>query len=357
MLLLFIWILFRLHKKTQIREIFKKKHENFKFQCSTLVTIENVTCKEIYNQIIAKVIRIPFLFNHVKNYNLSEFITISNSNSLWDELTKTLQTPWKITLFQETNTKCILILQNHRNLMGGQQRIWGVINELFSNKYFPIKKTLEYSDCSYSDLIYYTQKIVKKYWSFFVNKPILNQIQKTTTSLHKYDLPKVKKICKQKHCTINDFCLAISIVKYKNFLFKNKNSIRVLMPYYFNEIYSYFIVTLYKKDIEKSFEEFIDSITYKTVLLKNNNYKYLDCFFTNQIQKFIPENMIYKLYIKNIHTIDVFMSNIKGFTIPKKLKHQNVENMCSIYHSYNRPLEIGVLSYLQNITITITQNK
>ena len=129
------------------------------------------------------------------------------------------------------------------------------------------------------------------------------------------------------------------------------------MPYYFNEIYSYFIVTLYKKDIEKSFEEFIDSITYKTVLLKNNNYKYLDCFFTNQIQKFIPENMIYKLYIKNIHTIDVFMSNIKGFTIPKKLKHQNVENMCSIYHSYNRPLEIGVLSYLQNITITITQNK
>ena len=55
-------------------------------------------------------------------------------------------------------------------------------------------------------------------------------------------------------------------------------------------------------------------------------------------------------------SIHIFISNVKGYQTRRTIGNVKVDNIYSIYHSYNRPLEVGISSYDDLLTTTINYN-
>ena len=361
-----LFLLYKLNKQKNIKSIFTYTHPYYNFQCNTIVKLTNKTISliNLKNKIIKNILKNSILSKSINQFNLSDYIScnnISNSNSnsikqFNNILNKTLVSiPWKITLIQFDKTTCFLLFQNHRKLMGGQKRIWSVINHLLDNTYLKIKKTIKHESFELFDVLYYLKKILLKYSLSFNYKTIQTKYSKKQTQLINLNLSKVKQLCKQQLCTVNDFCIAYSIFKHKEYLFNNKNIIRVFVPYFYENQYNYFIIKIPKKYII-TFDQFLNYIVKKTLLYKLNNYKYIDCLVNHTIKTLIPQKVVYNQYINTINNVDVFISNICGFMKLRSIDNYHVDTIFSTCNFYNRPLEISVNSYDNQLSLSFSKH-
>ena len=353
-LILFILCIIYIKIIKQNLKIFKYTKNNY--ICNTFITIKNNTKNiNLYkNEIKNRLARNNTIDKLVLD-NL-EFIHILNHKQLLEELYTNNKNLLRILIYNKYDLH--IIFQIHRELCGGQERIWNIINCILDRPNInPINKSYEFlniNDFSFNNIInFYKNNILLSNSLMISNQSELLQNSKKI-KIKKYNLLKLKQFCLKYNATINDFGITYVIfylLKSKKF---QKRNINIFIPIYFNKEYSYFILQIQNKNYN-----FIDLLKIVTELttntIKNKLIKYHNNIIIKLLQVY-PYRIYSHLYKYTIDSVDIFISNIIGFTNETKILDCTISNIYHMYNSYNIGIESGISSYNKQLIISMNIN-
>ena len=350
---LLILIIIIIVSKKQDLNIFK--YYNSKYICNTHIKIDsnNLNPIKIIFQIKNRLSTINYFNNDINSLN--KFIYVKKKSHYLEELNTKKLLLWRFIIYNDNN-KLLLVFQNHRSLCGGQERIWKIINYILDEPIIPIKNKKKINMNTYAFTNYLN---FLKYNSLIQIPLILNSnrydLNKTKYfMLKKFNLTSLKHFCKKYNCSINDF--AISYNTY--FLIKNQQFlnqyINVFIPIYLENEYTYYILR-----IPTNFSNFYELLNYVKIItiksLKNPLIKY-NTFLNTRLIQILPNEIYLKMYEKILSKIDIFISNIPGFSIQRTFLGYPIENIYQVYNSYNCAIESGISSYSDTLTLSMNIN-
>lgn len=213
--LILIYLYFRLISTYELKKIFKSNE--FNYLCNTFILMHkdnNFTLEEFFNYFKRLIYNNKILFtvspcdDYIKiikdEEELNNQVFIINSTFKWRFL------------IYNKNKILIVIFQNHRNFLGGQERI-KLLNSLFNinNKTFIKKKNMDLN----LNYILSTSPILLL--SSIYNSPIIKNVYNRGFHIKKFNKYQISYFCKLNKCTINDFGIC-----YATFLLINNKSIK-----------------------------------------------------------------------------------------------------------------------------------
>lgn len=349
--------------KKQHLKIYKFTSNNF--ITSSYVKLSNTInidkCVSILEKRITSIEKLTGIDFHI--------IPIYSVEQLLNEIYTRKKFMFRILIYNYSKT--LLIFQNHRSLCNGQERINLIINSILdgcnSND-----KVINYNDYlqkeKFSNILNSLKNGLSdiQHISFFFKKNIFfynllnTDINNTLKNMSKqfllktYTLKTIKKFCKNKGVTLNDFGITYCIFHLlynPNF---TKEYIVVFVPILFNNDYIYSILKI--KNIKKTFIELLTEISYLCKYTIRNPLIKVHSSICLRLLEYYPYSIYSKLYNKTIDKVDIFISNVVGFSQPRTFLDVHVENIYQMYNCYNVKIEAGVSSYKDKFNITLNIN-
>jgi len=354
MFLLILIIIIILSKKQDLN-IFK--YYNSKYICNTFLEIGamDYSYQKLSSILKKRISNISYLQNNENT--IDNFLYIEKYNDLLKQLNTQKSIVWRFIIYKE-NQNTMIIFQNHRSLCGGQERIWKIINYILDDPVISIKKHNKFNildTLSIDNYFYFltNNTLLKLPLIFNSNNYKLNKTKYFT--IKKFNLLLIKRFCLKYNCSINDFAISYTVyflVKSKKFLNKYIN---VFIPVYLQTYYTYYILR-----IPNNFLTFYELLYYIKIMtkktLKNPIIKY-NTYLNTKLVQILPNAIYLKMYEKILSKIDIFISNVHGFSNHRTLFGFPVKNIYQVYNSYNCAIESGISSYANSLIISMNINE
>jgi hypothetical protein len=288
-------------------------------------------------------------------YNIQTRIQELHSQAELQELilTDNSVADWRILVLLSPQ-KYVIVFQNHRQLCGGQERMWTIINQLLDSPQEPDgpeKQRLTKTSSNISNLLLPTLNTLSVMRDPFIPSERVNRNFK----VKHFQLSFIQKICQQNHCSINDFAITWICYQLINQHTVRNSHINVFVPIFIEGYYCYHILRV--KNIPIHFKKLLTVISKSTEqTVKNHSVKKIS-LYTTRIGSFLPQWCQDRIFQRVMDRVHLFVSNVRGFRNQRYLANYPVYHIYQMYHSYHRPIEAGISSYNGQLTITLNSVK